>query len=354
MKNLFRILIAVIFFGIIFYYTDNDKHITEPLIGPQTQSQPIPKTDINEKVGSSIPRPEQGLSTYIGQTTDVVLKSFGAPTRIEPSRFSYDWWVYVKDGEFIMFGVKDKTINQVYTNSAKYNVSPYMIGQELDDIYRNTIVESEIAIPIQQTIYLMMMNEQDVASRMLVAFDEVYAQLYIDKSTNTLAGVRYLDGETLVRHESYEYQYIGEYIKFDAPSSYDQPKIDMAYSNQIYNLVNDYRYMHDLLPLSRSPLLNDIAIQYSTDVVLNNLQVNSQQELQTIEDRLKENNVEVKNVGSNLAVNYYDAIEVMHGWMNSDEHRKGMLKENYNVTGTGVYLNHYTQIFGERKELINR
>ena len=294
MKNLLRILIVATFFGIILYYTSVEEDRSEVLKGPNAHTQAIPGTELEEEPSMYLPRPLEGVSTLIGQDTDLLLKQFGAPTRIDKSRFQYDWWVYVKDYEFIMVSVQDGIINQVYTNSSKLNIAPYSIGQSLEDIYRMTIVESEIAVTIDETIYMFLMNEVDLNTRLLVAFEDVLAQLYIDQERDRLIGIRFIDGETLVRHRPYEFQYIGEMIQHTVPSSFEQSAIDIAYADQMYNLVNEFRLLNNVPKLLRSPILNEIAMNHSEYMVLKNLNVNAEEEIVSLESRLKDSNVSYK------------------------------------------------------------
>ena len=348
MKNLLRILIIATFLGIIIYYTSVDENVSEPLRGPSTSTQAIPRTKV-EELSMYLPRPQEGISTFVGKEADLILQQFGTPTRIDPSAFQYDWWIYVKDYEYIMFSVQDNIVTQVYTTSTRHNIAPYSIGQSLEEIYRMTIVESEIAVTVNDTIYMFLMDEMDLKTRLLVAFEDVFAQLYIDVETNKLIGIRFIAGETLVKHKPYEFQYIGEMIQHTVPSSFEQSSIDLAYANQIYNLVNEFRLLNNLPKLLKSPLLNEVATIHSEYMALKDLNSNVEENKITLDSRLKENNVEYKKMGGNVAVNYYDAIEVIHGWMNSKEHRNTLLNERYNITGTGVYLKNYTQVFIEKE-----
>ena len=352
MRNLLIMLIVATFIGTILYYTSIGENSSEVLEGPNIPTQAIPSTEV-EKTSMYLPRPIEGVSTLIGSDADLLLKQFGPPTRIEKSRYQYDWWVYVKDKELLMISVEDNKVTQVYTNSTKHNIAPYSIGQSLEEIYRMTIVENEIAVTIDETIYLFLMNEEDLNTRLLVAFEDVLAQLYLDYETNKLIGIRFIDGPTLVKHRPYEFQYIGELIQHTVPSSFEQSKIDLAYSNQIYNLVNEFRLLNNVPKLLISPLLNEIAMEHSEYLVLKDLNINADAEIIPIESRLEEKNMTYKKVDVNSAINYYDAIEAVHGWINSKEHRDVLFNKRYNMSGTGVYLNKYIQVYIEKETSID-
>ena len=77
---------------------------------------------------------------------------------------------------------------------------------------------------------------------------------------------------------------------------------------------------------------------------------NAGTEVLSIEDRLKEQDSEYHFVNENIATNYIDAIEVMHGWMNSKEHRELLLNDQLTQIGSGAFVNYYTQIYLSEKE----
>lgn len=57
-------------------------------------------------------------------------------------------------------------------------------------------------------------------TRLLVKFDGLYAQLYIDGETSELQGIRFTDSETLVLHQPYEMIYQGELVIPTPPSRF--------------------------------------------------------------------------------------------------------------------------------------
>lgn len=347
MKNLFRILIAGTVIFMFYYFVTSSNESVKPLEGSNPKNHAIPKTELEEDVGEYLPRPTKGLSTYIGKSSEELKEEYGVPSYIELSNYGYDWWIYEIDQRFIMFGIENEKVHQIYTNSAEYDVSPYAIGQSLDEIYRMSILTEEIAVKVEDNTYLFMMNEEDVQSRILIGFEGLFAQLYIDKESKQLAGIRYMDGETLIKHRPYEFQYIGELIQPDVPSSFEQKQIDEAHADQIFYLVNQYRLKNNVSPLMRSSILNQVATSYSENLYLQSMETASNFEQFSVKTELKNINFHYKSLGENLARNYLDSIEVFHAWINSEEHKKEMLNEKYTMTGTGVFLNSYSQLFVE-------
>ena len=349
MEALFRILIIVTFIVIVYYYAGPDVTTNGPLEGPNVIQQPISNNDYPTLIEDGLMRPEEGLSTYIDESIDIVLGTYGYPKRIDKTPFQYDWWIYDDDEQgFIMFGVADEKIVQVYTNTNMYNVAPYAIGQSVDDIYRMTIFESEVSVQLDDNIYLFAMNDLDMKSRILVKFKDVYAQLYIDTVTEKLAGIRFLNGQTLVEHKPYEMQFIGELIDSSTPSSFAQYEIHKASAAQLFYLTNIIRSKYGVPTLVGDSKLNEVAVQKSEMMFVQNMETQQEESEVPLKDLLNTAEINYKSADENSATAYYDAIEVMHGWLNSKEHRKILLNDTYTHVGTGVYMNYYTQIFVEK------
>ncbi|UZN00315.1 CAP-associated domain-containing protein [Lysinibacillus sp. MHQ-1] len=119
-----------------------------------------------------------------------------------------------------MIGVENNVVTQVYIAGQDINAFPFKVGQKRDEIYRMTIIDYEVAANVGDNIYIFSMNEEDMQTRLLVKFDGLYAQLYIDRETSELQGIRYTDSETLVLHQPYEMSYQGELVRRTPPSSF--------------------------------------------------------------------------------------------------------------------------------------
>ncbi|WP_042471614.1 CAP domain-containing protein [Bacillus ndiopicus] len=345
MEALFRILIIIAFLGIIYYYAGPNAKQHDPLEGPNTVQQPILEEKEIIDNGDTLTRPTKGLSTHIGESSKEILSTYGRPTRIDKSPFNYKWWVYHNKDGFKMFGIADDKVVQVYTNSPNMNVAPYEVGQMLGDIYRMTIIESEVTAHIGDNIYMFAMNDYDLHSRILVKFQDIFAQLYIDTETEKLIGIRFLDKETLVTHKPYEMQFIGEVINSPAPSSFSQLYIHQANAAQLADLTNVFREQYGLLALVNDSALNDLAMENSENLFLQSMTTQQTESNDiSLKDRLSALDIQFKSASEITATTYIDAIEAMHGWLNSKEHRKVLLDESFSHIGTGAYMDYYTQI----------
>ncbi len=349
MKALLRILMlcgAIAIIGFMFFNTPKEN---EPLEGPNTNSNIIPQTKLKQEAAvGAMTRPQTGISTLIGKDTQTVLEQYGEPARKEPSSFGYQWWVYNDDvSTFFMVGVEKNVVKQVYIAGQNIDAFPFKVGQKRDEIYRMTIIDYEVAVTVGDNIFIFSMSEEDMQTRLLVKFDGLYAQLYIDRETSELQGIRYTDSETLVLHQPYEMSYQGELVRRTPPSSFLQQEIDVASAKQLDDLLNVTRVHHDLPPLEMDNSLEEVARKHSEDMKVQNFLAHESPTYGDLKKRLQANNIEYSDANENLATAYFDAIEAMHGWTNSPEHRKVLLNDRFTRVGSGAFVDYYTQIYLE-------
>lgn len=348
MKALFRILIVATCLAMIYYFSDFDDSTTGLLEGPNPMTQPVFDVLPENINGEDLPRPTTGISTYIGKSSEEIVEQYGKPDRVDASAFGYEWWIYNVNDRTLMVGVDRDIVTQMYTNDVNFNVAPYRMGQLLDDVYRMTIFEEEVSVKIGENIYMFAMNEMDMKNRILVKYEDIFAQLYIDEEKQQLDGIRFLDGQTLVLHKPYELQFAGELLEASTPSSFKQLKINRANGKQLTELVNSYRKKNELPMLQDMEQLVTVAEDHSEQIFLNNMMTHDSI-IDTLTDRLDAHNIMYQTTGENSATNYVDAIEVVHGWINSKEHRDLILNERFNRMGSGTFVNYFTQIYIEAK-----
>lgn len=350
MKDLLRIMIFLSVILIVFFYFDTTIEENELLEAPETQD-PLPSNDLVEN-SLGIERPSEGLSTYIGKPAAKWLNDYGTPSRVEPSAFGYDWWVYNQSyTSYVMVGVKKEKIVQVYAAGREVEVEPYAIGQTLDDLYRFTIVDNEITVKTADSIFTFNIGPEDLDKRLLIRFEEIYAQLYIDNEDRVLEAVRFLDAETLIRHQPYDMMFTGELLPIIKPSSTQQLSIDTANAKQIIDMTNVYRVHHQLPPLTENMLVNTVAQTHSENTAKKNFSSGEEVELENLNTRLKNAGIDFDEAAENTAFQYFDAAEAVHGWINSADHRKALLSDRFTEIGVGVFGKYYTQIMLKPEEV---
>lgn len=346
MKTLFRILIVILIILLIYNFTTNSSYELEPLKGPNSSTPVIPKTDYPEGFEDALPRPSTGISTLIDQDSKKVIEKYGKPQRIDQTEFGYEWWVYNEDFDsFVMFGIENGIVTQVYVAGEKLDAQPYKIGQSLDEIYRMTIVDTEVTAQDGDNLYTFALNEEDMRTRILTKFEGIFAQLYIDGTTEKLTGIRFVNSKTLVKHRPYEMTFVGELISAPSLNSYKLMKRNEASSKQLFDLVNLYRYHHQVPLLEWDQEASIAAMEHSEDMYTEKYLSHDSPNNGSLKERLELHQVSYKEVGENLASDYFDAIEACHGWFNSEDHRDLILNEKFTHVGSGAFLNYYTQVF---------
>ncbi|HWI46627.1 MAG TPA: CAP-associated domain-containing protein [Rummeliibacillus sp.] len=349
MKVFFRVLIILTALLVVYFYINEPVKENEPL-APNSNGKVIPQKQAPDINNSTVERPTKGLSTLVGQSTKKLQAKLGAPDRKSPSAYDFDWWVYQKSpSNYILVGVEDHKVKQVYTTGADSNATPFKIGQGIDELYRNTITDTEVNVKIKDNTYTFILNEEDLQSRILVMYDGLYAQLYFDAMDKTLEAVRYIDGETLVKQHPYDMTYVGDLITPTVPSSYKQEEIDQENQKQLFELTNVYRLQKGLPALLSEEDLNELAMAHSEKLAVNKIS-QEEQESNAFKDRLKNAEIQFDSAGENITEDYLDAPEAINGLLNSEKHRDTLLNKNFNQIGTGAFGKHFTQVFIQRDQ----
>ncbi|HSJ37211.1 MAG TPA: CAP-associated domain-containing protein [Planococcus sp. (in: firmicutes)] len=343
MKNLLRIMIFLSIILITFFYFDSSIDENDILEAPR-QVDPLPAQEIIEKP-LAVERPVEGISVYIGKSSQNWIDDYGQPARIEPSAFGYEWWIYNQSySNYMMVGVKDQKVVQVYTAGTATDASPFKIGQTLEELYRFTIIENEVTVKFGTNIYTFSLSGEDRETRLLVSFDGIFAQLYIDKEDGMLEAVRFMDAETLILHQPYDMMYVGDLLVPTNPSSSLQASIDKANAKQVIDLTNVYRLHNQQKPLTANATVSMLAERHSRNVARQNFS-SEEIEIESLEERLENSRIIYKEAAENTASQYYDAGETVHGWINSENHRNIIYSSRFNQIGVGVFGKYYTQSF---------
>ena len=347
MKVLVRILLILAIILTVIFYSDQTVQETDLLEAPGSTGQALPQENMLPPIGDdSVPRPNTGLSTLVGQNTTSLVKSFGEPDRIDPSAFGYDWWVYNQNFDsYMLVGVQGNHINQIYIAGAILDASPYQVGQSIDNLYRFTIIESEITVQIESSVYTFTINDVDMKNRLLVKFDGLFAQIYVDEVDQEVEAIRFTNPRTLVLHQPYEMTYKGDYLAPVVPSTTLQKSINESNNRQIFELTNVYRSKHFVDPVELEESLEIVASKHSEDMAMQNYFSHESPDFGDLEDRLADTQLDYDSAGENIAANYYDSAEVVHGWLNSADHRKVLLEDDFSHLGVGTFGKYYTQNF---------
>lgn len=341
---LWKIALLLVVLLALFYFMDSRVKENEPLESPVKHGTaiPAPNKEIDEQtVGQR--RPENGLSVYVGKDIELVIDAYGQPNRVEPSSFGYQWWIYSGETK-MMVGVEGDKVNQVFSTDFNMDLSPFSIGQNIEDIFRFTIIESEVNVQLEDNVYTFTLNSNDIKEKILIKYDDLFAQIYVDLEDGNIEGVRFITPKMLVIHQPYDMEYTGELVNVKLPSSSEQMEVDRAVERQIFELTNIYREHNGVNPLEHDYWLSLLAQEHSKDMAIENYFSHESPSAGNLSERLKSSTIEHKRAGENIATNYVDAIDAVHGWLNSPAHRSVLLDAEMTEIGTGAYGKYFTQV----------
>lgn len=287
-----------------------------------------------------------GLFSYIGMKTSDLKAILGEPTRIDISSYDYQWWIYNSNPQnYIQVGMQDDEVVTVYGTGNDVNVSPFYIGQPIEEITSKGLIKQTVSLTVENNPYRFELSEEEMRARPLIAMGNVYVQLYIDTFTNKISSIRFLDGETLIKQRPYELVYRGQLLSAKEVSGEEWKDIEEGNTAQILDITNVIRVRHGLSILKWDDKTAKVAYLHSKDMSTANYFDHTSPTNGGLADRLEKGEVIYQVAGENIAAKYVDGIAAVEGWLNSKGHRETLLNEEYNFLGVGVFEKYYTQNF---------
>lgn len=295
--------------------------------------------------------PKEGISTLIGKNQSVLIKMLGQPSRIDPTTYDYDWWIYNQDDQkYVQIGVENGKVVTVFAIGDQTSAAPFKIGQAIDEIYTHLFFTTEVNFNHAGSSYRFELSEEDMNIRPLVKLGNIYAQLYFDKFTSTLSSVRFMNAATLIKQRPYELVYRGN-LQEPAPVSEEKMLlVEKGSEQQIFDVTNIIRQRHQLRPLKWDEATAQVALGHSKDMYESQYFSHTSKKFGDLSKRLETANVPFKLAGENIAANYVDGLAAVEGWLNSKGHRDAMLNSEFTHLGVGVYQKYYTQNYIQRWE----
>jgi uncharacterized protein YkwD len=344
------ILAIIIFVGI---YSNGKQDETPILKGPETsdpqvdEDESLNETEENPNVGG----PAQGIASFINKSAEELVAQLGEPDRIDPSAYSYEWWIYhISDQEYLQVGIERSKVVTIYAAGGEADIEPFEIGQTLKEIYQSSPVESEIVVNIDGGTYRFELSEEDLNTRMLTMIGDVYAQLYLDQYTGELVSIRLFNKETLVEQRPYEMVYRGELLEETEITQEEWNKISEGSEQQIFDITNIIRSSYDAGRVEWDGETAAVAEEHSKDMFEQDYFSHESPTFGTLADRLESAGVAFGMAGENIAAQYADGTAAVHGWLNSEGHRKTLLEPDFTHLGVGVFRKYYTQNFIQQFE----
>ena len=275
------------------------------------------------------------------------MAEFGEPSRIDPSSYGYEWWIYNEEDEmnYMQVAVQDGKVVSIYALGSELNIAPFYIGQPINELYQSASLETTIDIEWNDNSYRFELAEEDLGTRPLIRLGDVFAQIYIDKFTGMVTSVRFLDVATLIEQKPYELIYRGELPEEEALSDEEWSLVEEGNSQQIFDITNIIRKRFDLEQVEWDQATAEVAFLHSLDMYIEDYFSHDSPTKGNLGDRLQEGNVSYQTAGENIAAQYVDGIAAVEGWLNSKGHREALLNEEFTRLGVGVYRKIYTQNF---------
>ncbi|WP_246092617.1 CAP domain-containing protein [Terrilactibacillus laevilacticus] len=334
--------IAIIVFVLTFAFT---------LIGPPTNQ----KVDNNHSLNITTPTqstfkvPNNGIFSYMGKSKTEIIEKFGEPERIDPTNEGYQWYIYGRGSEkYIQIGIDNKSehVSSIYALGKQLKTDPFIIEKKSRDIYKKVPLSDTVSLNYKGTKIDFEFNEDDLMVRPLIKFGKYWAQLNFDHMTDRLVGVRYMNDEVLVRQRPYSLTYIGGSLPDPLKLSDDEwDAVNQSEAIEIFDISNILRTRYNVKPLDWNKSASDAAYKHSQEMKERNYFSHDSKWSGDLSKRLQKEKVQFQLAGENIAAKYPDGVAVVIGWLNSEDHRKNLLNDEFTELGVGVYKDNYTQDF---------
>jgi uncharacterized protein YkwD len=316
----------------------------------------VPREDKSLEVG---PGEEAALNAelspgsvgrFIGAEMNLLYDEFGSPDRIEPSAYGYTWLIYNSNPEqYLQAGVLDSRVVTLYAAGEQVNIVPFQIGQEVEDLFINNLIEPEVSLEFLGSSFKFELSEVDINTRPLVKVGDHYVQLFFDRFSGSLSSVRFLDAETLLKHKPYELVYRGHLLEAESLSQDEWREVEKGAERQIFDISNVMRLRNGLEMLRFDESISSVAYAHSKDMMEANYFSHESPQYGSLSDRLDAMHIPYALAGENIAAHYVDGPAVVEGWLNSKGHREALLNEEFTQLGVGVFQKYYTQNFVKNK-----
>ncbi|HET7628817.1 MAG TPA: CAP domain-containing protein [Bacillales bacterium] len=334
----FSVSAGILVLFLVFLYNEAPLSVLDGTFGTEDR-----KTD---EPSVPVPVMKQGLAQWIGKSGAQVENTFGKPSRIDPSAYGYDWWVYDQyERGYLQIGVADSKVVTVFALGKNLDIAPLHIGEARNQAISSFSMQSTVTIRYDGGSYRFRLKKSDLEARPLVKVGNDYAILYFDTFTDRLQGIRYMNAETTIRLQPYSVTYRGHIRKPKIESRKQWRPIEEGEERQIAAVSNRLRQRYGLSTLKWHDGAARAAYLHSKDMAVNDYFAHVSPTEGDLGDRLHEAGVRYVLAGENIAAGYVDGLAAVYGWLNSEGHRENLFRHSFTAIGVGVYEKYYTQDF---------
>lgn len=278
--------------------------------------------------------PEQlrvlGLGSYIGKNVESFTKNFGDPKRIDPTIYGSEQWIFGEDEtDYIQLGVDNGVITELFALGSDLNVAPFKIGMSITEVFQIASFYPTYSVESQDKQVTLELTESDLNYRPLVAFDnQAFAVLMMDRSTNKINAIRYLDSSSLLRLGVYDDGSAEDEDYSIAVDEAEQKTISEANKRQVYELVNILRQRNGLTVLSPNDALSEAAQTIFID----------QETQQTSSGQVEEESSFTESNSLSSSETYIFDDDSRYGENNTNQHSPPLTSEQIERTLQGTNL----------------
>lgn len=287
------------------------------------------------------------VQLFIGMSEAELLEQFGSPDRKDPSAYGYEWWIYNQEwSSYIQIGVKDDQVVTFYTNAPAWSWADLGAGVTYQEWSELVTLEEKISFHYDLGLFTFSMSDKDLEEKPLIIDGNIALQLYLDRHDNsTISAIRLMELETLLMHRPYALKYMGRLPEPPIISDGKQEMIAQGNEDQILDIINITRRLHQLRSLEYHEGASVVARGHSLDMLTNDYFDHHSPTHGDLGERLNHGEVRYRGAGENIALNYIDGPDAHEGWLNSLGHRENVLRADFSHLGVGVVEKYYTQNF---------
>lgn len=312
----------------------------------QNEKSELPQLESNQVAKKIEFHVEDGVFSLMGQSVADIVEALGEPKRKDPSAYGYTWWIYEGQGVYMQLGIEKNKVQTIFATGDLLESPPLLIGTDYEKVAEQFPFQKKVTYQKGISHYSFLLNENDIKIQPLIALsDDLFVQCYFDTYTNKLSSLRIANGDILTRQRFYEMEYRGTLPSSPDLSDTDWEKVERGMEEQIFDLTNMYREIHDVPALQWERDLSEVALLHSKDMFEQQYFSHQSLDGRGLKERIEERNLYYLAAGENIAAQHLDAPAATEGWLNSEGHRETLLSDQYNFLGVGVYRLYYTQNF---------
>jgi len=282
----------------------------------------VPLRFISEKIGFVVDWDEKNQTVYInsvenkvtaknnvnsinlniGMKKSELVNQLGNPNRIEKSGLYYDWYIYNSDLQnYIQVGIYNDTVVAIATNSS------------------NWIINKDIKIGTA---------ENDIKSKYKLDYSpyENLSNISVDNQNISVYWDR-LDGNKVSmvkveRKNNLKYQYSQE--------------VERNFERQLLDLTNVFRLQYNKKSLLWHDNLAALATYHCKDMVQNDFFSHTSSNGNSLGQRASNFISSYRGLGENIALGQINSAHALNDLINSEGHRKNILRDDYEYLGTSI------------------